>query len=88
MARRVECINKNDRDNPYERITHLGGSGWRITQGDVIAEIKSGEDFYVEEPLQDRVYLEVAVSAAGNEYVKTEADGDAPNNLLSLPECG
>lgn len=29
----------------------------------------------------------VAVSRFGNKYIKTEADGDQPNNLLSLPEC-
>lgn len=23
----------------------------------------------------------------GNRYLKTVADGDAPNNLLALPEC-
>ncbi|MGO7416641.1 DUF3892 domain-containing protein [Rhizobium ruizarguesonis] len=28
-----------------------------------------------------------AKSAAGNKYLKTTADGDQPNNLLSLPEC-
>ncbi|MDP8217161.1 MAG: DUF3892 domain-containing protein [Candidatus Theseobacter exili] len=29
----------------------------------------------------------VAVSKYGNKYLKTEADGEEPNNLLSLPEC-
>lgn len=29
----------------------------------------------------------VAVSRFGNKYLKTEADGEHPNNLLSLPEC-
>lgn len=29
----------------------------------------------------------VAVSRFGNKYIKTEADGEQPNNLLSLPEC-
>jgi hypothetical protein len=35
----------------------------------------------------DRVGVEVAVSAYGRKYLKTVADGDPPNNLLSLPEC-
>lgn len=43
--------------------------------------------FYVERPQDDSVWVVVARSAAGNKYLKTEADGDAPNNLLSLPEC-
>jgi len=29
----------------------------------------------------------IATSSAGNKYLKTEADGVMPNNLLSLPEC-
>ena len=55
---------------------------------DAIAGIESGKyDFYVERPAGDSVGVVVAVSAAGNKYVKTQADGDQPNNLLSLPEC-
>jgi hypothetical protein len=29
----------------------------------------------------------VAVSRYGNKYIKTTADGEQPDNLLSLPEC-
>jgi len=29
----------------------------------------------------------VAVSKYGHKYLKTESDGEEPNNLLSLPEC-
>ena len=29
----------------------------------------------------------VAISRFGNKYLKTEADGEQPNNLLSLYEC-
>jgi len=29
----------------------------------------------------------IAVSKYGNEYLKTESDGEQPDNLLSLPEC-
>ncbi|MBA4156890.1 MAG: DUF3892 domain-containing protein [Gemmatimonadetes bacterium] len=28
-----------------------------------------------------------ATSRFGKKYLKTEADGELPNNLLSLPEC-
>lgn len=93
MAIQVTCINKSDRDNPWERITHIGGvnadgTRWRLTQPDAIAGIESGKwSFYVERPTGDRVKVIVAVSRHGNKYLKTEADGDQPNNLLSLPEC-
>lgn len=87
----IKCINKSDRDNPHERITHVGGytdKHWKITQQEAILYIESGEwRFYVERPEGDAVWVMVAVSRYGNKYLKTEADGDQPNNLLSLPEC-
>jgi len=85
----VTCISKSDRDNAWERITRFGGPGWRMTQAEMIAAIeqKTYGEFYVDRPRGDRVNLIVAVSQHGNKYVKTEADGVQPNNLLSLPEC-
>lgn len=90
---RVDCINKTDRYNPWERIQRLGGtrddgSGrWICTQQECVRFIENGYKFYVELRPGHRVYLEVAVSAQGNKYVKTEADRDPQDNLLSLPEC-
>lgn len=84
----VTCINKDDRMNPYERITHIGGNPWKLTSADAIHRIETGSDkFYVSRPQGDSVLVIVAVSRYGNKYLKTEADGDEPNNLLSLPEC-
>ena len=87
----IKCINKDDRYNPYERITHVGGyvtKPWKLTTAEAIEYIESGEwEFYVERPIGDPVWVVVAVSRFGNKYLKTDADGDEPNNLLSLPEC-
>jgi len=49
MARnqiQIKCINKDDRKNPYERITHVGGvdstgKSWRIPQEAAITHIES-----------------------------------------------
>jgi hypothetical protein len=33
------------------------------------------------------VWVIIAVSQCGHKYLKTQADGLQPDNLLSLPEC-
>lgn len=87
MAKQITCINKIDRNNPYERITHVGGTWGKITQQDAIRQIESrAESFYVS-VRGHSVWVVVAVSRFGNKYLKTEPDGDTPDNLLSLPEC-
>jgi hypothetical protein len=91
---RVDCINKADRHNPWERILRLGGvrddngMRWSCTQQECVAHIHNGIKFYVLNRVNNqRVYLIVARSAAGNEYVKTMADYYEQDNLLALPEC-
>jgi hypothetical protein len=87
----IQCIQKSDRQNPHERILSIGGfhNGqlWKLTQAQAIAGIDSGKwSFYVSVAGRT-VAVVVAVSRFGNRYLKTEADGEQPNNLLSLPEC-
>ncbi|QIE54438.1 DUF3892 domain-containing protein [Pikeienuella piscinae] len=92
MTNRVTCINKTDRYNPWERIDRLGGtkdsdgSRWGCTQQECVAYIEKGYEFYVDTN-GHREYLVVGKSSQGNKYVKTEADQDTQDNLLSLPEC-
>lgn len=88
----IKCINKSDRDNPHERITAIGGmnsdgSLWKLSQQEAVESILSGKyDFYVQVNGKP-VDVIVATSRFGNKYIKTEADGEQPNNLLSLMEC-
>jgi hypothetical protein len=88
----IKCISKLDRPNPHERITHVGGytdKRWKITQQEAIDFIESKEwRFFVRPPGEpESVWVVVAVSRYGHKYLKTAADGENENNLLSLPEC-
>lgn len=88
----IECIRKSDRYNPHERILGIGGtnpdgSRWYLTQEDAIRGIESKEWEFFVRVAGRTVKVIVAVSRFGNKYLKTEADGEQPNNLLSLPEC-
>jgi len=90
-SREVQCINKQDRYSAWERITHIGGvnggSRWRMTQEEAITAIEQKRiEFFVSQGF-NRVRVIVAVSQYGKKYLKTEGDGEQPNNLLSLPEC-
>lgn len=88
----VKCVSKSDRYNPHERIRAIGGvnpdgTPWRLTQENAIRGIETGRwQFYVR--MQGKaVDVIVAVSRYGHKYLKTRADGEHPNNLLSLYEC-
>lgn len=87
----IKCINKQDRQNPHERITHVGGYGtsqWKLTQEQAIRHIEdpNGWNFWVSVSGKS-VWVVVGVSRFGNKYLRTQDDGEDQNNLLSLPEC-
>ena len=88
---RVTCINKPDRNSPHEHITHLGnpGAGWKWTREQVIASIDAGTNtFYVIDPYTNKRSDVGVVRPAGRAaYVRTHADGDWNDNLLSLNQC-
>jgi len=93
MDLRIDCINKTERYNPHERISHVGGvnpgqtTRWKITQAQAISYIESKEHTFYTMVNGVRANVIVALHN-GNQYIKTANDGLDPNNLLSLPECG
>ena len=86
----IKCINKLDRQNAHERITHVGGytdRQWKLTQQGVITYIESDEWGFWVSTGGKSVWVVVATSRYGHKYIKTQEDGEDQNNLLSLPEC-
>lgn len=82
----VTCVNKQPRANPHEGITHLGGNGWRWTRQQVIDSINDGSNTFFTLVAGKRANVAVVHSQNGD-YVRTHADGQWNDNLLSLPEC-
>jgi hypothetical protein len=88
----ISCINKTPRMDPHDRIHSVGGvnpdgTRWKLGQQEAIAGVEAGKwQFYVSVSGKS-VWVVVATSRWGNNYLKTQDDGEQPNNLLSLPEC-
>ena len=87
----VSCINKADRQDRWDRISHVGGNNddgtrWRMTQADAIKAIEDGKYAFYTHVGGESSWIIVA-SREGRKYLKTEADTTTKDNLLSLPEC-
>lgn len=88
----IQCVVKSDRYNPHERIRYIGGRNadgtrWKISQEEAVSGIESGKwSFFVHQGGRIADVI-VAVSRFGNKYIKTVADGEHPDNLLSLNAC-
>ena len=94
MARKLQitCISKTGRHDAHELIKAVGGGlpgrRWKYTQEDAIAWTEDGTFvYYVINQEGRELNVIVARSQYGHKYLKTEADGEQPDNLLNLPEC-
>ena len=89
QSAQIKCINKNPREDRHHAITHVGGfttERWKITAQDAIGKIERGEWAFYTIANGHRADVIVA-TRLGRKYLKTTADYDTPDNLLSLPEC-
>ena len=58
-----------------------------MSQQQAIASIEAGSYQFYWQAGGRSVWVIIAVSEGGHKYLKTQADGQQPDNLLSLPEC-
>jgi len=93
MASSVEirCVSKRDRQNPHERISHVGGvnddgTRWKLTLDDAIAGIDAGKWAFWTKGGGKTADVIIATHN-GHKYLKTTNDGVHPDNLLALPDC-
>lgn len=88
MRYRITCTTNHP---THELITHLGcvtntNLYQLFSEEEAIKRIENGDSFYVERPVGHVVEVVVA-KHEGRKYLKTEPDGEKPDNLLSLPDC-
>jgi Protein of unknown function (DUF3892) len=82
----VTCVARRATRKVFERISHIGGNGWRMTEEEVIDCIESGQQaFYIFHP-NAPIWLVVGV-CDGRQYLKGKNDGLRPDQLLALPQC-
>lgn len=91
----VTCVNKDGGNhfNRYEGITNFGwvdpATGKRGNSGrmEMIRWLEGGGKAFTKDALNNVAWLVVRISALGNKYVQTQADGRLTDNLLVLNEC-
>lgn len=75
----------------HEHITHIAwtnpanGATGTNTRAEMVTFVEGGGQAYCQDARGNKAFLRVRVSAAGNKYVQTYADGIWTDNLLALP---
>lgn len=87
----VTCITKPHPQSPHEHITHLGNpaGGWIWPREKVIQSIdERANTFFVIDPRSGkRADIGIVRSSGKAPFLRTHADGDWNDNLLSLNQC-
>ena len=87
----IKCINKNDRNDPHERILSIGGvnatgTRWKMSQSDAINAIENGTYSFYVSAAKESAWV-IVRTRNGRKYLRTQTDDTKLDNLLSLPEC-
>jgi hypothetical protein len=84
----VTCIRKPDPQSAHEHITHVGGDGRIWSREQVIGWIGIQQhSFYTLDAKRRRADIGVVYEAGKAPFLRTYADGEWNDNLLSLPQC-
>lgn len=87
----VTCITKPNTHSSHEHITHIGNpsTSWKITTAEAIRQIEGKiNSFYVKDQRTGQIaYVGVVRVIGRNPFIRTYADGDWNDNLLSLNQC-
>lgn len=91
VRREVLYVNKSSNTKPHERIVNIGGvsaigSVWKLSQQQAIIGLESETWEYFMKKEDKILNIIVAKGEGGSKYLKTEEDGEQPENLLKLPE--
>jgi hypothetical protein len=93
MSIRIDCVNKTDRTDAHERtIRNLGGPNadrtrWKRSEDAAKEGIEGGNRIVNVERSVGRVVKVVVATRRGHRYLKTEAHGEQPDDLLALPSA-
>jgi hypothetical protein len=91
MDYQVTCITLSPPEKKHEHITHIGCTSLnaKFTKSAAIKRIESKTDtFHVIDSKNGKTaYVDVVKTGPGAPYLRTYADGDWKDNLLSLPDC-
>lgn len=89
----IRCSEKATQTDAHERIGAVGGVNsdgkrWKITMSQAISQIENGKyAFFIEKSAGNRIDVVIATTVAGQKYLKSAADKEQPDDLLSLPNC-
>jgi hypothetical protein len=90
MLLKVNWVDLSDQDDPYQRIRNIGGNSkgleWKHTCAQALLFIDRGEFCYCVEQDDLALKLKVGLAPDGAKFLKTDADSDQPQSLLSLAE--
>ena len=84
--RQVTCVNRHPKDDSHHGISHLGGSGWRASRGEVLAAIEAGDSYFVTVG-DSKAEVRIMKERNGTKYLRMHAGGYWTDGLLALPAC-